>query len=169
MMKKHLHLVIIILAGIAIFEFAILLFHFVRDDMDTKEQEAVRQEILTDIGQNDLLTARMFRERGMPHGENVQIWQLSTKGKSNFIIQDSKHQISSEELSGIEALSIFEKVENQQLEENTNFDEKVFHFLYNQLKADKQTACYKFEHNDINRYYLVNPSMQFGLLIRINY
>ena len=168
-MKKHLHLVIIILAGIAIFEFAILLFHFVRDDMDTKEQEAVRQEILTDIGQNDLLTARMFRERGMPHGENIQIWQLSTKGKSNFIIQDSKHQIASEELSGIEALSIFEKVENQQLEENTNFDEKVFHFLYNQLKADKQTACYKFEHNDINRYYLVNPSMQFGLLIRINY
>ena len=168
-MKKHLHLVIIILAGIAIFEFAILLFHFVRDDMDTKEQEAVRQEILTDIGQNDLLTARMFRERGMPHGENIQIWQLSTNGKNNFIIQDSKHQIASEELSGIEALSIFEKVENQQLEENTNFDEKVFHFLYNQLKADKQTACYKFEHNDINRYYLVNPSMQFGLLIRINY
>lgn len=169
MMKKHLHLVIIILAGIAIFEFAIVLFHFVKDYNDTKEQEAVRQEILTDIGQNDLLTARMFRERGLPHGENVQIWQLSTKGKSNFIIPDSKHQISSEELSGIEALSIFEKVENQQLEENTNFDEKVFHFLYNQLKADKQTACYKFEHHDINRYYLVNPSMQFGLLIRINY
>ena len=168
-MKKHLHIVIIILAGISIFEFAIVLFHFARDDMDTKEQEAVRQEILTDIGQNDLLTARMFRERGMPHGENVQIWQLSTKGKSNFIIQDSKHQIASEELSGIEALSIFEKVENQQLSENTNFDEKVFQFLYNQLKADKQTTCYKFEHNDINRYYLVNPSMQFGLLIRINY
>lgn len=168
-MKKHLHLVIIILAGIAIFEFAIVLFHFVKDYNDTKEQEAIRQEILTDIGQNDLLTARMFRERGMPHGENVQIWQLSTKGKSNFIIQDSKHQISSEELSGIEALSIFEKVENQQLAENTNFDEKVFQFLYNQLKADKQTACYKFEHHDINRYYLVNPSMQFGLLIRINY
>ena len=167
-MKKHLHLVIIILAGIAIFEFAILLFHFVRDDMDTKEQEAVRQEILTDIGQNDLLTARMFRERGMPHGENIQIWQLSTKGKNNFIIQDSKHQIASEELSGIEALSIFEKVENQQLEENTNFDEKVFHFLYNQLKADKQTTCYKFEHHDVKRYYLVNPSMRFGLLIRIN-
>lgn len=168
-MKKYLHLVIIILAGIAIFEFAILLFHFVRDDMDTKEQEAVRQEIVNDMNQKDLLTARMFRERGMPHGENIQIWQLSTKGKSNFIIQDSKHQIASEELSGIEALSIFEKVENQQLEENTNFDEKVFHFLYNQLKADKQTACYKFEHHDINRYYLVNPSMQFGLLIRINY
>lgn len=168
-MKKHLHLVIIILAGIAIFEFAILLFHFVRDDMDTKEQEAVRQEIVNDMNQKDLLTARMFRERGMPHGENVQIWQLSTKGKSNFIIQDSKHQISSEELSGIEALSIFEKVENKQLEENTNFDEKVFQFLYNQLKAAKQTTCYKFEHNDINRYYLVNPSMQFGLLIRINY
>nr|WP_248628681.1 hypothetical protein [Enterococcus cecorum] len=168
-MKKHLHIVIIILAGIAIFEFAILLFHFVRDDMDTKEQEAVCQEILTDIGQNDLLTARIFRERGLPHGENVQIWQLSTKGKSNFIIQDSKHQIASEELSGIEALSIFEKVENQQLAENTNFDEKVFHFLYNQLKADKKTTCYKFEHHDINRYYLVNPSMQFGLLIRINY
>ncbi|WP_300119792.1 hypothetical protein [uncultured Enterococcus sp.] len=168
-MKKHLHIVIIILAGIAIFEFAILLFHFVRDDMDTKEQEAVRQEIVNDMNQKDLLTARMFRERGLPHGENVQIWQLSTKGKSNFIIQDSKHQIASEELSGIEALSIFEKVENQQLEENTNFDKKVFHFLYNQLKADKQTACYKFEHHDINRYYLVNPSMQFGLLIRINY
>lgn len=168
-MKKHLHLVIIILAGIVIFEFAILLFCFVRDDMDTKEQEAVRQEIVNDMNQKDLLTARMFRERGMPHGENIQIWQLSTKGKSNSIIQDSKHQIASEELSGIEALSIFEKVENQQLVENTNFDEKVFHFLYNQLKADKQTACYKFEHNDINRYYLVNPSMQFGLLIRINY
>lgn len=168
-MKKHLHLVIIILAGIVIFEFAILLFYFVRDDMDTKEQEAVRQEIVNDMNQKDLLTARMFRERGMPHGENIQIWQLSTKGKSNFIIQDSKHQIASEELSGIEALSIFEKVENQQLVENTNFDEKVFQFLYNQLKADKQTACYKFEHNDINRYYLVNPSMQFGLLIRINY
>lgn len=168
-MKKHLHLVIIILAGIAIFEFAIVLFHFVKDYNDTKEQEAVRQEIVNDMEQKDLLTARMFRERGMPHGENIQIWQLSTKGKSNFSIKDSKHQISSEELSGIEALSIFEKVENQQLEENTNFDEKVFHFLYNQLKADKQTACYKFEHHDINRYYLVNPSMQFGLLIRINY
>ena len=167
-MKKHLHLVIIILAGIAIFEFTILLFHFVSDDMDTKEQESVRQEIVNDMEQKDLLTARMFRERGMPHGENVQIWQLSTKGKSNFIIQDSKHQISSEELSGIEALSIFEKVENQQLEENTNFDEKVFHFLYNQLKADKQTTCYKFEHHDINRYYIVNPSLRFGLLIRIN-
>lgn len=168
-MKKHLHLVIIILAGIAIFEFAIVLFHFVKDYNDTKEQGAVRQEILTDMGQNDLLTARMFRERGLPHGENVQIWQFSTKGKTNFSIKDSKHQIASEELSGIEALSIFEKVENQQLEENKNFDEKVFHFLYNQLKADKQTACYKFEHHDINRYYLVNPSMQFGLLIRINY
>ena len=168
-MKKHLHLVIIVLAGIAIFEFAILLFQFGRDYVDMKEQESVRQEIVNDMEQKDLLTARMFRERGMPHGENIQIWQLSTKGKGNFSIQDSKHQIASEELSGIEALSIFEKVENQQLEENTNFDEKVFQFLYKQLKADKQTTCYKFEHHDINRYYLVNPSMQFGLLIRINY
>lgn len=167
-MKKHLHLVIIILAGIAIFEFAILLFQFVRDYVDMKEQESVRQEIVNDMEQKDLPTARMFRERGMPHGENIQIWQFSTKGKSNFIIQDSKHQIASEELSGIEALSIFEKVENQQLEENTNFDEKVFHFLYNQLKVDKQTTCYKFEHHDVKRYYLVNPSMRFGLLIRIN-
>ena len=90
-MKKHLHLVIIVLAGIAIFEFAILLFQFGRDYVDMKEQESVRQEIVNDMEQKDLLTARMFRERGMPHGENIQIWQLSTKGKSNFIIQDSKH------------------------------------------------------------------------------
>lgn len=80
-MKKHLHLVIIILAGIAIFEFAILLFQFVRDYVDMKEQESVRQEIVNDMEQKDLLTARMFRERSMPHGENIQIWQFRQKEK----------------------------------------------------------------------------------------
>lgn len=165
-MKKR---VIQILISLCFIEFMVLVFQFGSRYIDNRAYEEVRQEILRDMQTKHLHTSRIFREIGSPHGDNIQIWQLSTQGKFAFLDKLKMKQVSYDEIAGVEEMSIFHKLDDTQLDYNKNFDVKAFLYTYNELKKEATTLYYRYQRSGVDSYYLVNPALKFGLLLRVEY
>lgn len=77
-----------ILVVICIFESMILLAQFFINSIDTEFTKNVTQDIKQDLGIDKINASRTFYEKGMPRGENIQIWQLSVDNKTHINISD---------------------------------------------------------------------------------
>lgn len=155
-----------ILVVICIFESMILLAQFFINSIDTEFTKNVTQDIKQDLGIDKINASRTFYEKGMPRGENIQIWQLSVDNKTHINISDI-NAVQQSEFEKIEDYSIFVDFDKEQLKYNKAFNYKMFIYTYNGLKQRKDSEFFIFNHDSATCNYIFNQNLNLGLLIRV--